>query len=152
MLAGVTVVAPVALAVALVARTPPASAPDFPAPLRAAARARTARPPAAALSLFESALLWPGLRLRTRIFLQDDRRFLELAPDEALRSPDVLLYASDAPAAGDALPADARLLGRFGGSRPQTFALDVPRAASLWLFSLAHGRVLSRADLTVVPQ
>ena len=51
---------------------------------------------------------------------------------------------------GDRLPGDAQLLGRFGGSRTQGFPLKTGTStpASLWLFSLARGEVVGRADLS----
>ena len=123
------------------------AAPAFPAPL--AAEFSTAVP-RGAVPVSASALLWRGLSVQTQVLALGDARFVELTPHEPLRAPNGLLYASKTPAAGDRLPADARLLGRFGGSQTQGFALGTGTRTptSLWLFSLARGEVVGRADLT----
>ena len=144
MISALAVAAPVVFFAALAARTPPAAAPAFPAPLT---RSTSHAVPRNALPVFDSALLWPGLALRTRVLVSGDQRYVQLVPHEPVREPDVLVYASAAPAAGDALPDDARLLGRFAGSRAQSFALGTQTPDSLWLFSLAHGEVVGRANL-----
>jgi hypothetical protein len=136
--------APIVVLAALVARTPVPVAPDFPAPL--ANELRTPVPPAA-LTVAASDLLWRGLPILTRVLALGDTRYVELTVNEPLRAPDLLLYGSAAPAAGNQLPTDARLLGRFGGSRTQGFALGTSSPTSLWLFSLAHGEVIGRASL-----
>ena len=144
MVTALAVLAPAVVIAAVVARQPPASQAVLPSPLE---REMVKVYPSKPFPLHESALTWPGLKLHTKIWLHDERRYLELSPHEPLRSPDVLLYASEQPAGAKALPNDARLVGRFAGSRAQTFELPAELPASLWLFSLAHGEVLGSADL-----
>jgi hypothetical protein len=144
MIPALAIAAPLVLLVSLATRTPPAAAPAFPAPL---AQTVSHAIPARALSIFDSALLWPGLALQTRVLVSGDQHYLELVPHRPLRAPDVLLYRSARPATGDALPDDVQLLGRFTGSHRQAFALDAGIPTSLWLYSLAHAEVVGRADL-----
>jgi len=64
----------------------------------------------------------------------------------AAGSPDVLVYWSEAPGAGAALPQDARLLGRADRG-----LLEQPgRQGSLLLYSLAQRRVIGRLPVSEV--
>ena len=144
MAAALAVAAPCVFVAALTSRVAPVELPNLPPAL---GQAVSHFVPAGALPVFESALLWPGHRLHTRVLLSGKHQILELTAAEPLRAPDVLLYASNAGVTDAALPAGAQLLGRFAGSRPQHFALGERVPASLWLYSLAHGEVIARADL-----
>jgi hypothetical protein len=147
LIAGLALAAPVAIVAALAARNPPVSTPAFPAPL---AREFSPVVPEDALPVLESALLWPGLSVQTRVLTDAGALYLELMPHEAVRAPALMLYASMASAADASLPADARLLGPFAGSHKQAYALGPNSPASLWLFSLAHGEVVARASLAAI--
>ena len=87
MINALAVVAPVVFFAALAARTPPATTLTFPAPL--ASGLSDAVPPDA-LSVFDSALLWPGLAVQTRVLISGDARYVELIPHEPVREPDML--------------------------------------------------------------
>lgn len=136
------VVAPAAFVTAIAVRPEPTRQAELPAPLVRAAPAT-----ASSTVVLESDALWQGRSLHTRVLTAGDRYQLELAADEPLRAPDVLVYASAATTEDAVLPPDARLLGRLGDGTPRVLMLGHAIPERLWLFSLAHGEVLAHADL-----
>lgn len=143
-LGALAVFAPLTFFTALAVRSPPASTPMLPAALLAPG---TVPLPDPVRPIFESALVWKGLPIQTRVVVAKGRQFLELDPHVPIRAPSLLLYRSNQPGSGPDLPGDAQLLGHFGGSEIQHYELDSPTPASLWLFSVADGAVLGSGDL-----
>lgn len=148
-LGSLAVIAPLTFVTALTVRSLPASTPTLPAALRAPG---TAQLPDPVRPIFESALVWKGLPIQTRVVVANGRQFLELNPHVPIRAPSLLLYRSNQPGSGPDLPGDAQLLGHFGGSAIQHYELDSPTPASLWLFSVADGEVLGSGDLARPPR
>ena len=60
--------------------------------------------------------------------------------------PELLLYWAPGALAGEALPGDARLLGRVTGTHAQRFTLPA-KTGSLVLFALGHGAIVATARL-----
>ena len=75
---------------------------------------------------------------------------LRLRPVQDPRRPDVLVLWTDGDGAGDALPADALLLGALDGTSARTFRLPARAArggGTLLLYGLAHQDLFDRAPL-----
>ena len=94
---------------------------------------------------------WAGLPVRTT-WLEDGgvppRRAVKLELLEELGRPDLLVYWSEGPAPGDALPGDALLLGAIADGQARAWTL--PGAAGgdgrLILYSLARHEVVGVAE------
>lgn len=79
---------------------------------------------------------------------------IELSPAEPLAKPEILAYwTASGSASGTALPAEAWLLGAFGGERPEAFAVPsavLGREGHLVLYSLGHQEVLGSVSLPAI--
>lgn len=146
----VAAMAPVVLAAALLARPSTPVVPGLPPEL-----ARFVGGPASPRSTpsFTSDDAWAPLPLRMRLFgAPRGSRAIELAPRAPLRAPDLLLYASPAPAEarpapGDPLPAGAVLVGHVAGTRTQQMGGVPAGFPTLVLYSLARGEVVGSAAI-----
>ena len=137
------VVVPVVVVAALVARR------DFPANAETPSDRRLAilpqGPPAT-----ETDTLFTAEALRARLWRESDGAILALEPLAPLTAPDLLLYGSaDDTASGDALPADAVLLGAVPGNGVEAYVLPPGSGDRLVLYSLAWQRVVDGAPLPV---
>ena len=81
---------------------------------------------------------WGAADSATGIRLARKGETLWIDPGDLPRRPDVLVYwSNDAPAPGDGVPADARLVGRLDGNR--AISLEAPEGSGgLLFFSLGH--------------
>ena len=104
--------------------------------------------------LVNSGTVWPKPGMLTE-FYRDSRRSGEidvvLIPAEELNEPDLLLYWSVDPPAGDSIPVGARLLGHFIIGKPFVLPLSVDRSGYLVLFSLPHQTVFATAKVEGLP-
>ncbi len=80
----------------------------------------------------------------------DQHLELEFALERSLESPDLLLYWSRDPAAGDTPPASALLLGPWTELNGRVLSLPPgarQQPSHLWLYSLGHARIVGRLTL-----
>ncbi len=105
--------------------------------------------------LFEDETLWEGLPVTTRVVAMERNRsnmFLELQATRSLAEPDALVYWSESQPGPERLPGNAILLGKLSNMQVERWSL--PERASavtgyLTLYSLAHRKIVSTAELSV---
>lgn len=74
-----------------------------------------------------------------------------LGPSHELNEPDLLLYWANEPPSGNALPAEAQLIGAFSAGHAFLLPLNEKRAGHLLLFSSALQTVFDTADVEALP-
>jgi len=74
-----------------------------------------------------------------------------LAPSHELNEPDLLLYWADDAPPGNALPAEAQLVGAFAAGKAFLLPLNEKRTGRLVLFSSAHQEVFDTANVESLP-
>jgi hypothetical protein len=104
--------------------------------------------------LFEKNDLWPGLKITTRVYADQqpvERLAAELHPQDYLKIPDMLVYwHAHLSMQTDKLPDDVYLLGALAGTQKLRFILPEPATTqdgSLVLYSLARQKIIAAAML-----
>ncbi len=149
LLAILSILLPLAFALALFARKAPSRVQETSAVLRGDT-------PALPRVLFEKEDLWPDSKIAARVCadaLPPAQLALELQPREDFKAPDVLVYWSPRNSGADEeLLREAYLLGALAGKQKRRWLL--PEAAlqaegALILYSLGHQQVLATTALPV---
>lgn len=127
---GLALVLPVILVLGLAARRP-----------QAAGIGSAMLIPANLAVIKQSDRIWRGHAIATE-FLRDSNdpaaMYVGLSPEEELNEPDLLLYWTESDIAGEALPADAQLLGAFMPGKLYALERNEDRTGRLVLYSGAH--------------
>lgn len=76
---------------------------------------------------------------------------LVLVPSHEFNEPDLLLYWANDPPSGNALPAEAQLVGTFSAGHAFLLPLNEKRAGHLLLFSSAFQTVFDTANVETLP-
>ncbi len=138
MILAIAVIAPAVFIAALLQRESIPAVDAFPAAVSEPIVTASAR------VVYERGDLWGELGIQTRVLAEGDVLALELAPGQALKKPDVLVYWR----AGGSM-AETYLLGALSGAESRRFALPAQarQGGELALYSLAHGQELAAAVL-----
>ncbi len=124
------------------------------------ARLPVARPedaPGQFVVIRDEAALWKDQAIRTRLLKPASdatKVLLELTPLRDPGEPDVLVYWSEQKPETDRVAERALLLGSLNGAQPARFVLPEQATTGngyLMLYSLAHRRVITTTELSVLP-
>lgn len=110
--------------------------------------------PASAQALRGSSSLWRTHVIRTEFYADassPETLYVVLQPAHDLVEPDLLLYWAASQPSGDALPAEAKLLGAFGESKTFPLPRNAAQGGYLVLYSLAHQSVIDTTAVEKLP-